>query len=111
MIGGDWRSAYTLLNRPLPWQKEEPWQRSEDETVMMVPYQRNGKKVTSPYKVKYNGRYYRVYFERNRADINEWYRVIGMPLSMTGRLYILPKGEQTYLREVCHEYQRIMNNE
>jgi len=97
----------TLLSHPLPWQKEEPWQRSEHETVMVVLYKRNGKKVTTPYKVEHsNGRLYRVYFERNRADINDWYRSLCMPLKWYGRLYILPGGERVDLRELSYKEEQ-----
>ena len=114
-IGAGWFSGgiCTLLSHPLPWQKEEPWQRSEHETVMIVPYKKNGKKVTTPYKVKHsNGRLYRVYFERNRADINDWYRSLCMPLKWYGCLYILPGGKRVDLRELSYkEEQNLLNRE
>tara|TARA_R100000458_G_C8059684_1_gene103197 strand:- start:14 stop:406 length:393 start_codon:yes stop_codon:yes gene_type:complete len=114
-IGAGWSSGgiCTLLSHPLPWQKEEPWQRSENETVMIVPYKKNGKKVTTPYKVKHsNGRLYRVYFERNRADINDWYRSLCMPLKWYGCLYILPGGKRVDLRELSYkEEQNLLNRE
>ena len=80
---------------------------------MIVPYKKNGKKVTTPYKVKHsNGRLYRVYFERNRADINDWYRSLGMNLNWYGCLYILPGGKRVDLRELSYkEEQNLLNRE
>ena len=100
---GTCQTLVMLLNRPLSYHKEVPWLRRDDKEVMIVNYKRNGFKVTTPYKVEHsNGRLYRVYFERTQEDIKEYINTPHMPWYMAGRLYILPGGKQTYLREVSH---------
>ena len=54
-----------------------------------------GSKLTTPYKVKYNGRLYRVYCRC---------------YSNVGSLYILPGGKPLYLNNTSTEVAQLRNN-